>query len=411
MAVGEFAYRITNYDIMRNWVRQLMGALDGFRILDLTSVIMGPLSTQILGDFGADVITVEPPEGGGNRGMGPGPHAELSGIALNLLRNKRSVCLDLKKAEGRRAALEIARTCDAMVTNLRPSPLRRLGLSYDDVITARPDIVFCQVHGFPSESPRADDPAYDDIIQTESGLADASRRAGRSPELAPTILADKICGLAIVNAVLAGLLRRAKSGEGQRIEIAMIDVMTAFMLVEHGAGGIARPPAGPVGWERVLSPERGPQQTSDGWIHVLPYTADAFDAVFAAGNRTDLVDPKRTKREIAANATFLYGELRKVIRTNTTAHWLEFCRARHIPVGEMATIDDMVERLPTLVHPVIGDYKSIPSPIRFSKTPAAVNRPAPRLGQDGSAVLLEVGYSAPEVERLTRDGVLGHATA
>jgi crotonobetainyl-CoA:carnitine CoA-transferase CaiB-like acyl-CoA transferase len=372
---------------------------------------MGPLSTQILGDFGADVITIEPPEGGGNRGMGAGPHPELSGIALNLLRNKRSVCLDLKKAEGRRAALEIARTCDAMVTNLRPSPLRRLGLSYDDVISVRPDIVFCQVHGFPSESPRADDPAYDDIIQTESGLADLSRRAGRAPELAPTILADKICGMAIVNAVLAGLLHREKSREGQRLEIAMIDVMSAFMLVEHGAGGIARPPAGPVGWERVLSSERGPQQTADGWIHVLPYTAEAFDALFVTGGRVELVNPNRTKREIAANATLLYGELRKVIRTQTTSYWLDFCRTRHIPVGEMTTLDEMVERLPTLVHPVVGSYKSIPSPIRFSKTPAAVSRPAPCLGQDGGAILLEVGYSAPEVERLTRDGVLGRATA
>jgi crotonobetainyl-CoA:carnitine CoA-transferase CaiB-like acyl-CoA transferase len=276
------------------------GPLHGLRILDLTSVIMGPFATQTLGDMGAEIITVETIDGGGNRGMGSGPHEQLSGIALNLLRNKRSICLDLKHSKGREAALRIAAGCAAMITNLRPGPLKRLGLAYDDIVKVQPDIVYCQAQGFRSDSGRANDPAYDDIIQAESGIADANRRTGRDPALAPTILADKICGLTIANAVTAGLLHRERSGEGQRIEVPMQDVMTSFLLLEHGTGRISVPPSGEVGWSRVLSPERGPQPTQDGWINILPYSSEAFDALFVAGGRSDLVDSWNNEQSMAA---------------------------------------------------------------------------------------------------------------
>jgi len=173
------------------------GPLAGVRVLDLSSVIMGPLATQILGDLGADVITVESAGGDTNRIMATGPHPQLSGIALNILRNKRNVALDLRDPDSHATVLRIAATSDVLVTNLRPKSLERLGLSYPDVAAVRPDIVYCQSQGFATDTARADDPAYDDIIQAATGVADAFLRATGRPGLAPTIMADKVCGLTI----------------------------------------------------------------------------------------------------------------------------------------------------------------------------------------------------------------------
>lgn len=382
------------------------GPLSGFRVLDLSSVIMGPFATQTLGDMGADVITVETVEGGGNRRMGDGPHEEFSGIALNLLRNKRSICLDMKRPEGRAAVLRIAATCDALVTNLRPKPLKRLGLSYADVVKVAPTIVYCQAQGFRSDTARADDPAYDDIVQAESGVADASMRAGLGPALAPTIMADKICGLTIVNAVMAGLLSRSRTGKGQRIEIPMGEVMSAFMLVEHGASAIAVPPVGAVGWSRALSPERGPQRTSDGWINILPYSLEAYAALFNEGGRPDLIRPDRTKADLAREATFLYQELKKIVAQRPTDYWLAFCDKHKIPVGKVSTLDDLIAALPIAEHPVAGTYRVIPPPVWFTQTPASVRRHAPRTGSDAREVLREAGYDHADIERLAGDGSL-----
>lgn len=376
------------------------GPLQGLKILDLTSVIMGPFATQMLGDMGADVITVETFDGGSNRRMGDGPHEEFSGVALNLLRNKRSISLDLKHAGGRGAVLRIAARCDALVTNLRPKPLARLGLAYEEIAKVQPDIVYCQAQGFRTDTARADDPAYDDVIQAESGIVDASLRAGRGPSLAPTILADKVCGLTIVTALTAALLYRARTGEGQRVEVPMADVMKAFMLVEHGAGAISVPPSGSVGWERVLSPERGPQRTSDGWINILPYSAEAYEALFTAGNRADLIRPERTRPELAREATHLYGELKKIVVTRTTEYWLNFCSKRGIPVGKIGKLDELVDSLPTVEHPCAGTYHLIPPLVRFDSTPSTIRFHAPRVGQHGRTILEEVGYSSQEIDSL-----------
>ena len=229
----------------------MAGALQGIRVLDLTSVVMGPMATQILG---ADVITVENAPGETNRVMGPGPHSALSGTSLNLLRNKRNIALNLKHPDGRGVLMRLAATCDVFVTNLRPSSLGRLRLTYDEVRHARPDVVYCQAQGFPADTDRANDPAYDDIIQSATGVADAARRAYGEPRLVPILVADKVVGLTIVYAVLAALFHRERSGEGQHIEVPMTQAMTAFMLVEHGAGGVSQPPTGPAGYQRIPYP-------------------------------------------------------------------------------------------------------------------------------------------------------------
>jgi len=355
---------------------------------------MAPFATQILGDFGAEVITVEPPDGSGNRKMGPGPHPEFSGVALNLLRNKRSVSLDLKSPLAREALLKVAATCDVLVTNMRERALRSLGLAYSDIAAVKPDVIYCHGQGFASAGARAGDPAYDDIIQAECGIADANARVGDAPRLAPTILADKVCGLAIVNAVLAALLSRNATGQGQYVEVPMADVMRAFMLVEHGAGAISPGTGEGAGYRRVLNRERGPQKTLDGWINILPYSAEAYDTLFAAGGRDDLVGDERTRgRNMIGHAESLYRELRPIIATRTTGDWLAFCREHQIPVGRVVSLDELVASLPLADHPDAGRYHTIPSSTVFRGTPCQLPRPAPRVGQDTEAVLSEAGIS------------------
>lgn len=384
------------------------GPLDGIRVLDLTSVVMGPLSTQMLGDLGATVTTIEDPSGNINRSMGPGPVPGLSGIALNLLRNKRSVALDLKQPAGRQAFLDLAAVSDVVVTNLRPGPLDRLGLSYDAVRAVRPDVVFCQAHGYRSDSPDADAPAYDDIMQSASAIGDLFARLGNRPALLPTLVADKVSGLTILSAVLAALYHRAMTGEGQHIEIPMLDVMRAFVLVEHGAGAIPEPPVSGPGYSRILTPERRPQPTADGWMNLLPYNAEHYRSLFLAGGREDLLDdPRFASREARfANSDSLYRDVAEILTQRTTDEWLDFCTAEGIPATRTATLEDLVAELPLEQHPVAGQYRVIPPPVRFSATPAAVRSHAPLLGQDGRLVLAELGYDEATLDGLVADGVL-----
>ncbi|MDA3041307.1 MAG: CoA transferase, partial [Actinomycetota bacterium] len=314
------------------------GALSGVRVLDLTSVVMGPLSTQLLGDLGADVVSIEDSVGDTNRSMGPGPQPGLSGVSLNLLRNKRSVSLDLKHPEGRAAFLRLAATADVMVTNLRPGPLGRLRLTYEDIRSVRPDIVFCQAHGYPSDGPQADSPAYDDIIQSASAVGELFERQGHEPSLLPTLVADKVAGLTIASAVLAALFHRSRTGRGQRIEVPMIDVMRAFVLVEHGAGAIPEPPVDKAGYRRILTPERRPQRTSDGWINVLPYTREHYQTLFGAGGRDDLFDDPRTETRESriANSDSLYREIAAILTQRSTQQWLALCDEHDIPATRAA---------------------------------------------------------------------------
>ena len=389
--------------------RAATGPLDGIRVLDLSTVVMGPLATQTLGDLGADIITIETAIGDTNRFMGPGSHPDLSGVSMNLMRNKRSVVLDLKQEAGRTAFLRIAATSDVVVTNLRPAALARLRLAYEDVVAVRPGLVYCQAAGFPSDSSRADDPAYDDVIQSASGLGDLFIRLGTDPMLLPTLVADKVCGLTVASAVTAALFHRERTGEGQRVEVPMIDVMRAFVLVEHGAGAIPVPALADAGYQRILTIERRPRRTLDGWLSVLPYRRRDYRALFSVGGRDDLHDDPRHagRAQRIQHSASLYRDVADVLATRTNAFWLEFRRREGIPATEVATLDDLVAALPIEHHPVAGDYRSVPPPVRFGASPASVRRPAPLIGEHGREVLTEVGYAPAELVALERGGILG----
>jgi crotonobetainyl-CoA:carnitine CoA-transferase CaiB-like acyl-CoA transferase len=384
------------------------GPLDGVRVLDVSSVVMGPYATQLLGDFGADVILVEGGHVDINRLMAAGPHPQLSGVALNLLRNKRSVALDLRTPEGREACLTVAATCDVFVTNLRPGSLRRAGLTYDDVAARRPDIVYCEAHGFPSDSAQADEPAYDDVIQAASGVADAARLQTGEPALVPTIFADKVCALTIASSIGAALFQRERTGRGAHIEVPMLDVTRSFVLVEHGAAAVPEPPLGPAGYPRVLVPNRKPQRTRDGWIHVLPYTRRQYEALFAEAGRSELLDDPRfaTARARIANADSLYQLVAQIMATRTTGEWLRACRELGVPAVEMASLQELVDQLPHDVHPVTGGYRVVPPPVRFDATSPRVRRPAPLIGEHTDEVLAAVGYDQEAIAELRRAGAI-----
>jgi crotonobetainyl-CoA:carnitine CoA-transferase CaiB-like acyl-CoA transferase len=384
------------------------GALDGIRILDLSSVIMGPYATQILGDLGADVICVEGPAGDTNRIMGPGPVQGMSAVGLNLLRNKRNVCLDLKQPEARDACLRLAATCDVVVTNLRPGPLRRLGLHYETIRAVRPDIVMCQAHGWPSDTPAADRPAYDDVIQAASGISHTFTLQSGTPAMAPTLIADKVCGLTIVYAVLAALFHRERTGEGQFVEVPMIDAITSFTLVEHGCAAIPEPPLGTAGYGRIVAADRRPFASLDAWIAVLPYSTANFNDIFREGGRDDLVDDPRLVDAATRNRYTgeLYSLVAPIIATRTTQFWVDFCAEHDIPAGAVRTLDEVVAELPLAEHPRAGGYRRIMPAARLSATPVAVRREAPMRGEHGREVLREAGLTDAEVDALVAGGAL-----
>jgi crotonobetainyl-CoA:carnitine CoA-transferase CaiB-like acyl-CoA transferase len=368
---------------------------------------MGPMATQILGDLGADVITIESGRGDTNRAMGTGPHRQLSDISLNLLRNKRNVALDLKRDEGRAALLRIAQTCDVFVTNLRPAPLRRLRLTYDDLVAVRADIVYCQAQGYPSDGPRADDPAYDDVIQANAGVADAARRATGEPTLAPTLLADKVSGLTLTYAVLAALFHRERTGEGQRVEVPMTDALTAFLLVEHGSGGMSTPVESGAGYQRILTPLRRAARTADGWISVFPYLDQHWVVILEAAGATHLAPEGGITREsLADDPGARYRILEEILPAKTTEEWLAICSRAEIPAAEARDLDDVIASLPDDEHPVAGAHKRIPPPVRLSGSPASVRRPAPLIGEHNREVLREVGLDDAEIDALAADGVI-----
>lgn len=372
------------------------GPLSGIRVLDLTRVVMGPLATQVLADQGADVILVEAPGGDTNRVMGPGPHAQLSGIALNLLRNKRSIDVDLKSEDGREVIRALVPECDVVVATMRPQVLRRLGLDYDSLKELRPDLVYCQAQGFPLASERSEEPAYDDIIQAASGVADMVERVTGEPSLLPTIFADKVCGLVMAQAISSALFHRERTGHGQHVEVPMQQATSAFMLTEHGSGAISEPPvAAPgrpaPGYPRVLSPERRPHPTKDGLVHLFPYLPRHYARLFSAAGVEGADDDPRyaDQRATLVNSDSLYRDVRAVGPMRTTDEWLEFCRVEGIPATRVATLQDLVDDLEIVMHPTVGEYRVVPQMANFSRTPGGLRRAAPLIGEHTAEVLAE----------------------
>lgn len=394
------------------------GPLKGIRVLDLTSVVNGAYATQILADQGADVIKIEDP-GSGRGGGGDimrwaghvpeGAPKDMGPIFLTINRNKRSVVLDLKQERHQRALRRLIARCDVFAASVRYEGLKRLGLSYEDVAAIRPDIVYVHAAGYGSDGPYAGEPAYDDLIQSASGMADILPRTdgNPAPRLVPTLAADKISGLFMAQAVTAALLHRARTGEGQFVEVPMLECVTSFLMVEHLYDQVFEPPTGHYGYVRVINPYRKPFATKDGHIGLLPYTDRQWDLFFEAAGFGETVksDPRFADYAARAKHTHeLYALVEQAAATKTTQEWLDLLKPLSIPVVRTNRLEEVeqdahlgaVELFPHYRHPEVGTYKAIRPPVRFARTPANIRRHPPRLGEHTDEVLGELGVEAED---------------
>jgi crotonobetainyl-CoA:carnitine CoA-transferase CaiB-like acyl-CoA transferase len=375
------------------------GPLDGVRVIDLSTVVMGPYAAQILGDLGADVIKIESPSDTvrvGRYHVTPG----MTALSLNVNRNKRSVALDLKDPAQHEQALKLIDTADVLITNMRSAALHRLGLTYADVAARNPGLVYAHGQGFRSESDQAGNAAYDETVQAASGLVDITHRALGTPVYLPTIIADKVSALTIVYSVLAALLHRRCTGQGQHIEVPMTDTLLAFNLVEHLAGHEFEPADGPTGYARSLSREHRARRTKDGLACVIPYTPQNYRDFFVAAGRPDLATDPRVNGKTLNPADFdaLSRLVDECAPALTTAEWAEVCAKHSIPMAPVLELEHAHEDpyvrdghlLETVVHPTEGPIRTIGIPVRFSATPGSIRRPAPVPGQDTADVLAEL---------------------
>ncbi len=389
------------------------GPLDGVRVIDLTSVVMGPLATRMLGDLGADIIRVETPEGDIIRHYEPMRSEAMSAFAINMNRNKRSVVLDLKSADGKRALRDLMSTADVFVTTMRRSALARLGLDDAGVRAMRSDIIYCVANGYGSNGPSADKAAYDDVIQAASGVSDLFTYSGGDPQLMPSIIADKVCGLHIVPAITAALYRRSMTGEGDSIEVPMAEVMASFNLVEHLGGMTFDPPIGQFSYARVTAPNRRPRRTADGWVVLLPYSNANWRDFFGFVERPELLDDTRfaDQRSRIENSNELYGMLDGFVADLTTTDLLAFCDDHSIPAAAVLSLEHIeddehfaaVDLLHTDVHPTEGPYRVTRDPLRFASRgdeQGLPTRHAPRLGEHTAEVMAEAGWTTDDIATL-----------
>jgi crotonobetainyl-CoA:carnitine CoA-transferase CaiB-like acyl-CoA transferase len=386
------------------------GPLLGIRVIDITTVVLGPYCSQTLGDMGADVIKVEPPQGDSTRQIGPSRTPGMGSYFANLNRNKRSLALDLKNPLAREAVLRLVETADVFVHNMRAGAAARLGLDYQTLSQRNPRLIYASAGGFRQASSMQDFPAYDDLIQGVSGLAALNAAADGTPRYIPTVVVDKLTGAMLASMIGMALFHRERTGEGQEIHLPMMETILSFTLVEHLWHATLGEPEKGLGYPRMLTPHRRPYRTKDGYISVIAHSDAQWAKLFAAMGTPDLIDDPRFNSVEArsANIDAVYATLTGGMVQRTTQEWLAELLPADIPCGRCNSIADLfadpylleTDYFESHTHPIEGDVVVPAIAARFSATPANVHRPWPQLGQHSREILAEAGFTGAEIEAI-----------
>jgi crotonobetainyl-CoA:carnitine CoA-transferase CaiB-like acyl-CoA transferase len=397
------------------------GPLFGVRVLDLTSLFMGPTATQIIGDFGAEVIKVEPPEGDLVRAIGPHGERRMGPMFLNVNRNKRSIVLDLKTKPGHEALLRLAAQTDVLIYNVRPAAMARLRLSYEDLRQVNPKIIYVGTFGFSPRGRYGPEAAVDDAIQAAVALPHAAVMNGSDvPRYAPVNMVDRSVGIYAMGVVCAALYARERTGLGQAIDVPMFETMTHYILSEHLYGHTFIPAEGEFGYPRVVNAHRRPYKTKDGYICAVVYTDaqwKSFLSLIGKGElfATDARFQDMMSRNLHVEA--LYKFVSEELERRTTAEWREALIPLGIPVFAMNTFESLLKD-PHLAeigffqevdHPSEGRVRIMACPTEWSATPPGIRRHAPRLGEHSREVLAEAGYTNEEIDTMIKTGVTHEA--
>ena len=379
-------------------------------------MVLGPYATQILADYGADVIKVEPPQGDLMRKSGATKNADMGALYLQLNRNKRSVVLDLKQPGARAALLRLCERADVLVHNTRLAAMRRLQLGDDDVRKINPRLVYVSLVGYGDNGPYAGKPAYDDLIQGICALpATAAQAGGQEPRYVPLTLTDRIVGINAAHVMLAALLHRDRTGDGQSVELPMFETMAQFVLGDHLGGRSFEPPIGGPGYARMMTPNRRPYRTKDGYVCALIYTDKHWQAFFTALGRLDefLADPRlRDHATRARHYNEVYGMIADILTTKTTAEWIALFERCDIPCAPMNDLDALIDD-PHLAavgffhmqsHPTEGDVRYTGIPSRWNGAALPITRHAPCLGEHSLTILNEAGLAAADIDALLTTG-------
>jgi len=395
------------------------GPLSGCRILDLTTVVLGPYCTQLLGDLGADVIKIETPDGDIMRHAGPHVSEGMGPIYLTINRNKRAMTLDLRKDSARKILETLVKTADGFIHNIRAGGMRRLGFDYDAVKKINPEIIYCHAVGFGSKGHYAERQAYDDLVQAVSGAAFMipMQDGTTEPRYFPGLVADKTTGLHAAYAMLAAFLHRERTGKGQFVEVPMMECMVSFTMAENLYGHAFVPPRPPIAYARSINPMRKPYKTKDGYIALMPYSDENWRRFFRLGGREELMDDERYSTYSARtnHITDLYKEAEVIALQRTTDEWMHVLALENVPCMRVHSLDSVLTDpqlretgfLEERDHPSEGKYLAINNPIEFSHSPASIHQEPPLLGQHNHEVLEELGFDEDDIARFEKDGVFG----
>ena len=384
--------------------------LEGVRILDLTSVVMGPFATQVLGDFGAEIIKIEEPNGDITRVIGPSRNAGMASLYMGSNRNKKSLVLNLKKPKAKEALWKLIEDADIFIHNIRPQKIAALGFDPDTVLKNNSKIIYVGLHGYREEGVYGGQPAFDDVIQGQSGIAGAFQARDDVPNLAPTIVADKSTALLASTGLLAAYIKRLRTGKGSFLEVSMFEGMVGYIMIEHHAGETFIPPIDKVGYSRVLSRFRRPHKTKDGYMCILPYTDHQYEKFWKAVDMHEYATDKRFNsiKNRSNNISKLYEIIGDIASNINTDDLVQVLTKAEIPCGAVNKLEDLKNDIHLkelgffreFQHPSEGLIQVPDSAFRLNRKELPIRLHQPKLGEHSKDILIKLGYSDSEIDKI-----------